>query len=123
MATYDQQRAGSSLQAALSDMAVRITADYTGRGPTRARTTISGDWIFITLSDILTKGERKLALGGRAGVVRESRRAYQDAMRDEMVAEVEALTGRCVVAFLSDNHVDPDLAVECFQLGARADET
>jgi hypothetical protein len=37
-------------------------------------------------------------------------------MRDEMTREVEALTGRRVIAFMSDNHVDPDLAIECFQL-------
>ena len=33
-------------------------------------------------------------------------------MRDDMVAEVEALTQRKVVAFMSDNHIDPDMAVE-----------
>jgi uncharacterized protein YbcI len=121
VAASDDQQRGSSLHAAISDMVMRVTADYTGRGPTRARTTINGDWIFVTLSDILTKGERKLASTGRAHFVRESRKAYQDAMRDEMVAGVEALTGRSVVAFLSDNHLDPDVAIECFQLADHAD--
>ena len=37
---------------------------YTGRGPTRARTTISGDWVFVTLLDTMTKGERQLAANG-----------------------------------------------------------
>lgn len=105
-----------SLHAAISDMVVRITAEYTGRGPTRARTTINGEWIFVTLSDILTKGERTLASTGRAQFVRDTRKAFQDAMRDEMTREVEALTGRRVTAFMSDNHLDPDLAIECFQL-------
>jgi hypothetical protein len=27
---------------------------------------------------------------------------------------VEALTGRKVIAFMSDNHVEPDMAVEIF---------
>jgi uncharacterized protein YbcI len=100
---------------------VRITADYTGRGPTRARTTINGEWIFVTLSDTLTKGERKLAHTGRAQFVRDTRKAYQDAMRDEFVAEVERLTERSVTAFLSDNHIDPDVGIECFQLAPSAD--
>ena len=100
---------------------MRITADYTGRGPTRARTTINGEWIFVTLSDTLTKGERKLAATGRSQFVRDTRKAFQDAMREEFVAEVEALTGRSVTAFLSDNHIDPDVGIECFQLGPRAD--
>jgi uncharacterized protein YbcI len=94
---------------------------YTGRGPTRARTTINGEWIFVTLSDTLTKGEQKLAHTGRAQFVRDTRKAFQDAMRDEFVAEVEALTGRTVVAFLSDNHIDPDVGIECFQLAPLSD--
>jgi uncharacterized protein YbcI len=97
---------------------VRITAEYTGRGPTRARTTINGDWIFVTLSDTLTKGERKLAETGRLDFVREARRAYQDAMREEFISEIEALTGRRVLAFLSDAHVDPDVAIESFYLSS-----
>ena len=121
MAASNDQPRGSSLHAALSDMVMRVTADYTGRGPTRARTTINGDWIFVTLSDTLTKGERTLAATGRSQFVRDSRRAFQDAMRDEMVADVERLTGRKVIAFLSDNHIDPDVAIECFQL-APADD-
>ena len=115
----DQQQQGGSLHAAISDAVVRITAEYTGRGPTRARTTINGDWIFVTLSDILTRGERKLAATGRSQFVRDTRKAFQDAMRDEFVAEIEALMGRPVIAFLSDNHIDPDVAIECFQLASR----
>jgi uncharacterized protein YbcI len=122
MASSDvtQQGAGaqpcSSLRASLSDVVVRITAEYTGRGPTRASTTINGDWVFVTLTDTLTKGERKLAENGRADFVREARRAFQGAMRNELVAEVEALTQRRVTAFLSDNHLEPDVAIEAFQL-------
>ena len=42
-------------------------------------------------------------------------------MREEFVAEIEALTGRPVTAFLSDNHIDPDVGIECFQLGPGTD--
>lgn len=112
---------GNSLHAAISDAVIRITADYTGRGPTRARTTISDDWVFVTLSDILTKGERTLASTGRAHFVLETRKAFQDAMRAELTRELEALTGRRVIAFMSDNHIDPDLAIECFQLSPDGD--
>jgi uncharacterized protein YbcI len=118
----DQQRVRTtSLHRAISDAVVRITAEYTGRGPTRARTTINGDWIFVALSDTLTKGERKLAEAGRLEFVREARRAYQDAMREEFTTEIEALTGRRVLAFLSDAHIDPDVAIECFHLASGAD--
>jgi uncharacterized protein YbcI len=116
MAGPDERPQGNSLHAAISDMVVRVTADYTGRGATRARTTINGEWIFVTLSDILTKGERKLAASGRAHFVRSARREFQDVMREDFTTEIEALTGRRVTAFLSDNHIDPDVAIECFQL-------
>jgi uncharacterized protein YbcI len=121
MAASNDQPRGSSLHAAISDLVMRVTADYTGRGPTRARTTINGDWIFVTLSDTLTKGERTLVATGRSQFVRDARRAFQDAMRDELVADVERLTGRTVIAFLSDDHIDPDVAIECFQLAAAGD--
>ena len=34
-------------------------------------------------------------------------------------ADVERLTGRKVAAFMSDNHVDPDIAAETFVLELR----
>jgi uncharacterized protein YbcI len=33
-----------------------------------------------------------------------------------MSTEIERLTGRKVIGFMSDNHIDPDLAVEVFVL-------
>jgi uncharacterized protein YbcI len=37
-------------------------------------------------------------------------------MKEDFTEAVERLTGRKVVAFISGNHVDPDLAVEMFIL-------
>jgi uncharacterized protein YbcI len=34
----------------------------------------------------------------------------------ELSREIEELTGRKVIGFMSDNHLDPDLAVEVFVL-------
>jgi hypothetical protein len=44
------------------------------------------------------------------------RRAYQLTMRDDFTAGIEEITGRQVIAFLSANHLDPDLAIESFML-------
>lgn len=46
----------------------------------------------------------------------QSRSAYQDTMRDALIAAVEQLTGRDVGAFLSANSTEPDVAVESFVL-------
>ena len=42
-------------------------------------------------------------------------------METDLSREIEELTGRKVVGFMSDNHIDPDLAVEVFVLEPRAD--
>ena len=44
------------------------------------------------------------------------RRRYQQVMRDELVAAVEEESGRKVIAFMSDNHIEPDVAAEIFVL-------
>ena len=48
-----------------------------------------------------------------------ARRAYQDAMRSDCIAAIEDLAGRTVIAFMSANHIDPDLAAEIFVLEPR----
>jgi hypothetical protein len=44
--------------------------------------------------------------------VLEIRHEFQEAMREESSAKVAELTGRKVIAMLSANHLDPDLAAE-----------
>jgi uncharacterized protein YbcI len=107
---------GGALNAAISETVVRLMAEAAGRGPTKARTTIDRDLIVVVLQDTVTSGERYLADSDRAGQVLDTRRAYQDAMSSDCIASVENLTGRTVLAFMSANHVDPDLAAEVFIL-------
>ena len=104
------------LQAAISNAVVRTISEYTGRGPTKARTTMTNGWVFVTLEDTLTKGERKLAEGGRADSVLRTRRDFQEAMEADLTGLVEEMTGRKVVAFMSANHLEPDIAIEAFAL-------
>ncbi len=75
--------------------------------------------ISVVLRDTLTKGERSLVTDGRTQLVLDMRKAYQNTMRKDLVAGVEQITGRKVIAFLSDNHIDPDVAVESFVLEPR----
>src|SRR3954447_1573747 len=113
----NQQREGPlSANAQISNEAVRLLREYTGRGPTRSRTTIDRDTVMIMLGDTLTRGERKLVENGKSDHVLELRHDYQLTMHYELVAAVEAATKRTVAAFMSQNHIDPDLAVEVFAL-------
>src|SRR5213594_4339234 len=113
------------LNAAISDAVVAAFAEYTGRGPTKARTSIRDDVVLCVLQHTLTKGEKNLVKDGRQDVVLTMRRTFQQTMREPLVAAVEDLTGRTVIAFLSDSHIEPDLATETFVLepSANGDES
>jgi uncharacterized protein YbcI len=110
VSSHDGPNAGQ-IARSISNDAVRLIAEYTGRGPTKAHTTISGRWVFITLEDTLTKGERQLVANGHQDAVLATRKRYQSVMRADLQAAVTHHLGREVVAFMSDNHVDPDVAV------------
>jgi uncharacterized protein YbcI len=104
------------LTAKLANAIVQVMREYTGRGPTRARAYINDGLVTVVLRETLTKGERALVANGKAALVLELRNAYQSTMKADLVQGVESLTGRRVVAFLSDNHLEPDIAVESFVL-------
>ena len=110
------QQQGNSPAATISAAAVQLLREYTGRGPTRSRTTINHDSVMILLGDTLTRGEQKLVEGGQAARVLQLRHDYQIVMKDELVKAVEDSLNRKVIAFMSQNHIDPDLAVEVFAL-------
>jgi uncharacterized protein YbcI len=109
------------LAAAISTAVVRALARTTGRGPTKARTTLGENGVFVVLQDTLTTGEQTLSDAGHSAAVLDLRRRWQSVMRHDISREIEDLTGRKVVGFMSDNHIDPDLAVEVFILEPLAD--
>lgn len=122
------QREDRSANAVISDATVRLMHEYTGRGPTRSRTVINQDSVMVLLGDTLTRGERKLVDTGKEDRVLQLRHDFQLAMRGELTKAVEDATGRTVVAFMSQNHIDPDMACEVFVLepekkGDGGDET
>ncbi len=114
--------AQGQLSQALSNAIVALMAEYTGRGATQSRTYVHENLVVCVMHDSLTKGERSLVTNGKKDFVLEMRRTYQHTMRPELIAIVERLTGRKVAAFMSDNHVDPDVAVETFVLELREGE-
>jgi uncharacterized protein YbcI len=112
----------SSPNAEISRRAVQTLREFTGRGPTKARTTINHDSVMVVMGDTLTKGERRLADNGKAARVLEVRHDYQLVMKNDLVDAVETVLDRKVIAFMSDNHLDPDLAVEVFILEPTRDD-
>lgn len=112
----DAQDGYGPAAAEISNRVVQITREFLGRGPTRARTTIAGDLVVVVLQDTLLKAERSLVAEGRSETVIDSRRTYQAALREDYVEVVEDVLDRKVLAFMSDHHIDPDIAVEIFVL-------
>jgi uncharacterized protein YbcI len=104
------------LAAAITTRVIQLFGEYTGRGPTRGRTFINENLVSCLLRDTLTKPERSLVAAGEVDTVLEVRKRFQAAMRGDLVAAVEELTGREVAVFMSENHVDPDVALEAFVL-------
>jgi len=113
--------ARNELAASISNVVVKLTSEYTGRGPTMARTYINDDLITVVLRDTLTKGEQSLVRDGKEDVVMTMRLQFQVSMRRDLVSAIEQLTGRKVLAFLSSNHMQPDIAIESFVMERDSD--
>jgi uncharacterized protein YbcI len=111
-----QQQAHGDMTSAISDAMAGLLSRYTGRGATNSWTTFGRDVIVCVMGDALTRGEKNLVERGRADAVLKLRLAFQETMAKEAISIVEELSGRRVAAFMSNNHIDPDLAVEIFVL-------
>ena len=116
MTSPDESRTDGPLTAQITRAVVGVFRDYTGRGPTKARTFLNENTIHVLLEDTLTTAERQLALDGEEKFVLDIRRKFQETMRDDLVSAVEKLGGRRVIAFMSDNTIEPDMALESFVL-------
>jgi uncharacterized protein YbcI len=107
---------GGALLTAVSNAVVRIVREYTGRGPTQARASIRDNVVVVLMQETLLKAEHSLINDDKGKLVVEMRRSFQQTMRPELSEAVEDLTGRKVLAFMSDSHLEPDYSIEVFVL-------
>jgi uncharacterized protein YbcI len=114
MAERDTLAQRGALAADISREMVKILSRYTGRGPTRARTTLNRNIAVVVFQDTLTKAELNLVAAGEIEAVLQMRRIFQGVMRDEAIAAVEGVLNRTVQSLTSD--VDPlaNIAVQVF---------
>jgi len=82
----------------------------------RAKTFLVDNTVLCLFEGGFTIVERTLIDIGRDEVVRDLRHNFQLAMRDQYTDVVERGLGRKVLAYLSQVHTDPDIAVELFML-------
>jgi len=112
----DGGSARGEVLASISTGLVRLHSRYYGKGPTKAKTYLVSDTVVCMLRGGFTTVERTLIDEGNVDAVYQIRRSFQQAMEEHFTTVVEAAMGRKVIAYMSQIHQDPDLAVEIFVL-------
>ena len=105
---------GGRLLAEITNRIVALMREHYGRGPIKAKTYVLDHLIVCVLSDGFTAIERTMVEGGEPGRVLDMRRDFQRVMKQRYSEMIEQLTGRKVLAFLSQAHIEPDLTIEMF---------
>ena len=110
---------GDALLVAVTESMVALHERYHHRRPVTAKTQLLGDDLLAcVLGGVYTDVEKTLIELQRGTTVQETRSAFQDAMQHKFIQSVEDLSGRSVMAFISNSHVGPDLEIELFMLGS-----
>jgi len=110
---------GGHLLAAISTSIVRILREHYGRGPMKAKTYALDDIIVVVMRGSgFTRLEQTIMDSGEPDRVVAMRENFQRVMADRYRETIGELTGRKVLAFLSQAHVEPDITLEIFFVDA-----
>jgi uncharacterized protein YbcI len=107
---------GGELNAAVTREVIRVQNESHGRGPRKAFSFHNANILVTVMEEVLTPAERRLAGNGESDAILNMRSLYQKNMEPELKKSIEEITGCEVLALMSDNHLDPDMAVEVFIL-------
>ena len=108
---------GDELLSAVTDTMVALHQRYHHRKPVTAKTMMLGDdLIACVLGGVYTDVEKTMIEIQRSTIVQETRNEFQNAMQDKFINAIERLSGRSVLAFISNHHVGPDIEIELFLL-------
>ncbi len=114
-AASGQPLAGGHLLAAISTSIVGILREHYGRGPMKAKTYALDDIIVVVMRGSgFTPLEQTIMDSGEPQRVIAMREDFQRVMAKRYKETIEELTGRKVLAFLSQAHVEPDITMEIF---------
>jgi uncharacterized protein YbcI len=107
--------AGGRLLSAISTSIVKMMREHYGRGPLKAKTYALDDIIVCVLRGSgFTPLEQTMMEAGDGERIVAMRENFQDMMAKRYKDMIEQLTGRKVLAFLSQAHVEPDITIEMF---------
>ena len=117
MSAPDTPLVGDELLAAVTETMVALHKHYHHHEPVTAKSMLMSDELLAcVMGGVYTEVEKTLIELQRQTIVQDTRSAFQTAMQDRFIAEVERLSGRRVLAFISNCHVGPDLEIELFVL-------
>ena len=102
--------------AEVTNAIVSLHRQHYGKGPTRSKSFLLDDVLVCVMRDVLTTVEHTLVEAGEHTKVRDTRFAFQDAMRERFARAVERIVGRKVLGVTSQILVTQDIAVEIFVL-------
>jgi uncharacterized protein YbcI len=112
---------GDALLEAVSESMAVLHERYYHRRPVSVTTRLmSNELLACVMGGAHTDVEQTIVDLGRQTIVQQGRSAFQDAMGPRFISEVERLSGRRVLMFISNSHVGPDLAIELFVLAPAA---
>ena len=111
----EQPLTGGQLLAAISNSIVSMLREKYGRGPMKAKTYALDDMIVCVMRESgFSAIEQTMMDSGEPDRVVGMREDFQRVMATRYKETIERLTGRNVVAFLSQAHVEPDITLEIF---------
>lgn len=117
MSTPAAPLSGDALLEAVTRAMVALHARYHGREPASGRSMLMDDQLLVcVMGGVYTEVEKTMIELERQTLVQETRSAFQTAMQQRFIAAVQHLSGRRVLAFVSNSHVGPDLEIELFVL-------
>jgi uncharacterized protein YbcI len=113
---------GEELLDEVTKAMVALHQRYHHREPLTAKTQMMGDdLIACVLGGVYTEVEKTMIELQQTTIVQETRSTFQRAVEDRFISSIETLTGRRVLAFISNSHVGPDLEIEIFVLAPTDD--
>ncbi len=109
---------GGALLSQISDEIVGAFKKYYGKGPTRAKSYMVDDLLFVVLRGGITVAEETMLEAGQHDVVRNFRQTFENEMESRLVGLIEELTGRKVLTYQSQILFDPNMSIEMFVFDA-----
>jgi uncharacterized protein YbcI len=111
---------GEELLTAVTEEMVAMHERYHHRVPASAKTQLlEDDLLAVVMGGVYSDVEKTMIELQRSTLVQETRSAFQESMQQRFIDAIERLSGREVIAFISNSHVGPDLEIELFVLRPR----